>query len=92
MTPEPPHTLRLRTDELEWKEIDDEIVVLDGRASNYLAASGAGVFLWHLLEPGATRDELVAALVDEYEIDEARAGADVDAFVADLAEQGLLAT
>jgi hypothetical protein len=91
MTAEQPKTLRLRTDELEWKQIDDEIVVLDGRASNYLAASGSGVLLWRKLETGATRDELVAALVGEYGIDEARAGEDVDAFVADLAKQGLLA-
>ncbi|HWF72781.1 MAG TPA: PqqD family protein [Solirubrobacteraceae bacterium] len=92
MTPEPPNILRLRTDELEWKQIDDEIVVLDGRASNYLSAGGAGVILWHMLESGATADELSAALVDKYSIDEASARADVDSFLAELTEQGLLAT
>jgi coenzyme PQQ synthesis protein D (PqqD) len=92
MSEERPTTLRLRSDELEWKQIDDEIVVLDGRASNYLAASGSGVLLWRMLEAGTTMDKLVAAVVEGYAVAEARARADVESFLADLAEQGLLAT
>jgi hypothetical protein len=92
MTEEHPTTLRLRSDELEWKQIDDEVVVLDGRASNYLSAGGSGVMLWKMLEAGTTLEELTAAVVREYAIDGARARADVEKFVAELSEQGLLVT
>jgi len=81
---------QLREQELEWKRIDDEIVVLDGRASCYLSIEGSGVSLWAALETGASREQLVAALVDEYDIEPDRAGHDIDVFLADLAERGLL--
>jgi hypothetical protein len=82
---------QLREHELEWRQIDDEIVVLDGRSSCYLSIEGSGVSLWSSLKAGASREELVEALVDAYGIEPDRAGQDVDRFVADLAGRGLLA-
>jgi len=84
-------TFRLRSDELEWKQIDDEIVALDTRRAEYLSIEGSGVSLWHALQAGATRSELAASLIARYGIDETRAGADVDVFLDDLAQKGLLA-
>lgn len=49
-----------------------------------------GSFLWERMSRPVTRDELVAALVGEYDVDEAAAGADVDAFLRKLEEAGLL--
>jgi hypothetical protein len=84
-------TLRLRTDELSWRKIDEEIVALDGRRSDYLAINGSGALLWPLLVDGATPEQLVSALVNGYGIDESRAAADTEAFVSALSDQGLLA-
>ena len=84
-------TFKLRSEELEWKQIDDEIVALDARRAEYLSIEGSGTSLWHALLTGATRSELVDSLIARYGIDEERAGADVDVFVADLAAKGLLA-
>ena len=83
-------TLRLRTEELSWRKIDEEIVALDGRRSDYLAISGSGALLWPLLVDGATSEQLVTVLVDSYGIDESRAAADTEAFVSALSDQGLL--
>ncbi len=85
-------SLRLRADDLEWKQLDDEIVALDARQARYLAVDGAGVVLWRALDAGATRGQLIAALVDRYGIDAERAGADTDRFLAELTDQELLAT
>lgn len=82
--------LRLRSDDLDWREIDDEIVALDRRDATYIAVNGAGALLWRSLASDATRQELVSALVEAYGIDEARAGADIDSFLDALAERGLL--
>ena len=84
-------TLLLRTDELEWREIDSDIVILDGRDATYLTLNGSGALLWRMLADSATRDELVEALLGVYDVDHSRAAADTDAFLATLAEQGLLA-
>lgn len=82
--------MKLRTDDLEWQQIDDEIIVLDTRRAEYLGVEGTAVALWHALESGADRDQLAASLVARYGIDPAQALADVDAFLADLAARELL--
>jgi len=85
-------TLCLRKKDLEWRDIDDEIVALDTQGSVYLAVHGAGAFLWRRLADSSTREALVQALVETYEIEPARAGDDVDDFLATLNERGLLAS
>lgn len=50
-----------------------------------------GKFLWQLLETETSRDALVNALLGEYDVDAATAGAHVDAFVKKLLDHGFLA-
>lgn len=85
-------TLCLRKQDLDWRDIDDEIVALDAQGAVYLAIQGSGAFLWRLLADATTRGRLVEALVETYDIDEARAGDDVDEFLVTLSERGLLAS
>lgn len=82
--------LKLRGEGLSWREIDDEVVALDMETATYLSANASGRLLWRALAAGATREELVSCLVDEFEIDAERAAADVDTFIAELSERGLL--
>jgi hypothetical protein len=83
--------LKLRETDLHWREIDGEIIALEGRGSTYVAANSAGAVLWRALIKGTTRDGLADALVGIYGIERERAVADVGRFVDALAEQGLLA-
>jgi Coenzyme PQQ synthesis protein D (PqqD) len=83
-------TLRLRADRLHWLETDGEIVALDEAALVYLNANPSAGVLWRLLAEGTTREALVAGLLDEFDVDEPTAGRDVDAFVEELSERGLL--
>ena len=55
--------LRLRPAALDWRVIDDEVVMLDAERSQYLATNSAGTLLWRLLQEGVTRAQLVDALV-----------------------------
>jgi hypothetical protein len=82
--------LRLRADRLHWLEADGEIVALDERSLKYLNANPAGAVLWQSLAQGATRDELVRGILDEFDVDEATASTDVDRFLAELDARGLL--
>jgi hypothetical protein len=84
--------LCLREQDLDWREIGDEIVVLDGRAAVYLAVQGSGAVLWRLLADSTTQDRLVEALVETYRIDSVRAADDVEEFLTALNAQGLLAS
>lgn len=49
-----------------------------------------GKFLWEKLVPGAEREELIDALLAEYDVDYEKAGKCVDAFVARLKELDFL--
>lgn len=49
-----------------------------------------GVFLWEQLCRGATFEELVDAMLDEYDVDRDTAAADVEEFIQILEGSGLL--
>lgn len=83
-------TLRLRDSDLEWREVEGEIVALDLRRSNYLAVNHSGAKLWNLLVTGASREELVDHLVNGYGVSRDRAEIETDAFIQMLADQGVL--
>jgi hypothetical protein len=82
--------LRLRQSGVEWKEIEGEIVALEGETSTYLSANASGALIWRSLATGATREQLADQLVDRYGITSEVARADVDRFLAELSERGLL--
>ncbi|HVM13169.1 MAG TPA: PqqD family protein [Egibacteraceae bacterium] len=82
--------LRLRQHGLEWRQVDDEVVALDLETARYLATNRTGALLWDELAAGATREALIDRLMDRWDLDEARAAADVDAFLAMLTDRGLL--
>ena len=56
-----------------------------------ITLNDTGKFLWERLEKGAEKEELVAALLAEYDVDEVTAAAGVERFVAKLNENGFLA-
>jgi hypothetical protein len=87
-TPEP--RLELRTD-VAAREFDDGAIMLDVRSSTYLSTNPAGAVLWRELAQGTTRAQLIDALLAEFDVDAERAGADVDAFIADCGRRELLA-
>ncbi len=90
-TPAPSGRLRVRREDLHWRAIDGEVVILDARTQRYLALNRSGGELWARLVDGATREELVGVLVAAYGLDAARAGGDVDALIAELAARSLVA-
>lgn len=84
--------MRLRDSGLSSRKISGEVVVLDLESSRYLTINGSGVLLFDMLHEEHDRDELVAALLAAFEVDEDTAVRDVDTFIADLSRAGLLAS
>ncbi|MEN6316027.1 MAG: PqqD family protein [Clostridiaceae bacterium] len=54
-----------------------------------MTLSESGAILWRLLEKDATEDELVAAMLDEYEVDEETARNDVRLFLGMVQDKNL---
>ena len=77
------------------REVAGQIVALptgdDLDLNVMITLNGTGKFLWELIEKGTDEDALVAALLAEYDVDEATARAGVEHFVAKLNENGFLA-
>jgi hypothetical protein len=82
--------IKLVSDRLEWREIDGEIVALDTEASKYLAGNRTAGALWPRLAAGATRDELLEALLARFDVDAETASRDLDMFLRSLEERGLI--
>lgn len=55
-----------------------------------ITVNETGAFLWNLLSEDITVDELLSALLKEYDIDENTAKADIDEFITKLKEGELL--
>ena len=79
----------LGSDQLTQSKLADETgVILDLDSLQVLTLNETGMFLVEELGAGArSRDELIARLVAEFEVDEETAADDVDAFVEQLAHE-----
>ena len=81
--------MRLVTD-IDWREIDGEVVVLDRREGRYLAVNRSATVLWPALVEGTTEEGLVERLAERYRLDRDRARGDVQEFLDWLSGHGLL--
>ena len=55
-----------------------------------MSVNETGAFLWRMLENGAEKQELIDALLREYETDPQTAEKDVDAFLNELKDKKLV--
>lgn len=76
-----PTVWRLRTRNVAWREVEDEVIVLDLRSSQYLTLNDTGAFLWILLESGASAPSLGESLVGRWGVDRETADKDVEDFL-----------
>lgn len=82
--------LKLRQDNVVWRQVGDEVMILDTASSEYLSVNTTGSALWPLLLEGSSLGDLSSALVDKFGVGEDTAAADASAFVASLEQMGLL--
>lgn len=82
-------------DELILREVAGETIVIPtGETLDLnmmITLNETGAFLWKQLEQETTEDTVVAALLSEYDLDEASARTHVAAFVAKLKKHDFLA-
>lgn len=82
--------MKLRSEDMTWREIDGDLVILDLRSSTYLTANASASILMKELTAERSSDQLAEALVSAFGIPTAQAARDVEAFVAALSTNGLL--
>ncbi len=82
--------MQLRSTDISARSIGDETIVLNLPSSRYFTITGVGTRLFELLAEDTSLDELVATIVDEYDVDSATARRDIEAFLDRLRDARLL--
>jgi hypothetical protein len=72
------------------RRFDEDLILLDLGGGMYYSLDAVGSTIWEALAGGQTTDEAVAAVLAEYEVDEATARADAGRLIAELLAAGLL--
>ena len=79
-----------RNPDLLSVEMDGDLVMMSIESGNYFGVSGIGPFIWDLIENYIKFDELVVAVCGEFEVDRGTAIVDLQSFLAQLSEQGII--
>ena len=76
------------------REIAGELVIVPiGPASSsvgLITTNDVGAFIWGQLEKGKNCDEILTAILNEFDVDEQTASADINDFIGQLKEVGAL--
>ncbi len=74
--------------------LGNSVVVATGKRTKefngMINLNSSSTFLWRILEKGATEEELVEKLLDEYDVEEEKARKDIKGFIEKLREAKLI--
>ena len=85
-------TYRTGGADIDWRESGGEVIVLARDSSLYFGLNHTGAALWKALVQGATRAELIDALLAAGATSRTTAAGEVDSFLDELEDAGLLYT
>jgi len=77
-------------DNVLFQEVDGEAVLLSLDEGTYYGLDELGTRIWKLINQDLDSEQVVAAIVEEYEVDTEQARNDLDAFLSDLEQSGLI--
>lgn len=77
--------------DLAWRVIDGEVVILKVKTTTYYSLDPVGSFIWSRMKEGPqTRQEMLGAVLAEFEVEQSQAAADLDELISDLVREELL--
>ena len=86
--------LKISSDFILREVAGENIIIPTGQVAlefnGIIAVNEVGLSIWQILQQGATFEELVARITEEYDVDADSARADAAEFVGHLAEHGFL--
>lgn len=79
-----------RTDRFTEASINDEIVIMRVDTGEFFSLTGTAAAAWRLIDGERSRAALLSAMADDYSTNENEIAADIDDFLSQLKEAGLL--
>lgn len=78
------HVKFKRKDDVPWKEIDKECIILNLENGNYHTLDDVGLFLWKLLDGNKNLQEITKSIASRYDVTPAQAHTDLVTFLKEL--------
>lgn len=82
-------TLKI-ADNVLFQEVDGEAVLLSLDEGCYYGLDELGTRIWKLIHQDLDNEQMVAAIVQEYDVAPEQARRDLDKFLGDLEQSGLI--
>ena len=73
-----------------WRVIEGEAVILSMDSKVLRGLNPVGSRIWELIDGRRSVEEIVGAIVKEFDVEPARAGEDVRSFVQEVLDKGLV--
>ncbi len=77
-------------DDVVSKKLDGEEILLQLRSGTYFGLNETGTFLFELVKKGASKDDLITAVAEEFQVDAQSAARDVEEFFEALSINGFI--
>ena len=90
MTTLTPDTLLTRNPDLISTDMDGDTVMMSIERGEYFGIGGVGPKVWDLLAEPTTPSAIVQTVCAEYEVEPAACAVDMDKFLAELLQGGLV--
>jgi pyrroloquinoline quinone biosynthesis protein D len=82
--------IRKRSNDFTETEVDGEVIVLHLGTGDFFSLTGTGREIWRLIDGTRDREAVLAALAAGYETEETGMAGEVDGFLSELRNAGLL--
>jgi hypothetical protein len=79
-------------DDVVFRIIGNEVVIQKVGTGDCFNLDKIGTRMWQLISDHRSREDVIAALLDEYDVDEEQLCHDLDALIEQLIAKGLLKT
>ncbi len=76
--------------EVLFRELAGEGVLLDLKSQRYFGLDPVGTRIWQLLDEQRQTDDVLQAMLEEFDVEEGRLRKDLDAFFHRLTDAGLI--
>jgi Coenzyme PQQ synthesis protein D (PqqD) len=77
-------------EDIVFRDLAGEVVILNLGTGMYFGLNTVGTQIWRLISEGCSSEQIVATLLEEYEIEEARVQKDLDILLEQLNDVGLI--
>ncbi|MBU4444853.1 MAG: PqqD family protein [Candidatus Marinimicrobia bacterium] len=77
-------------DNVDWKEFENESVLLNLLTGYYFRLNQVGTFIWPLINKENNLGDIVNRVVDQFDVSQRQAKADINSFIEQLIAEQLI--